>query len=76
VEIYESLVQLEAVSAPSKLLDWNMVKQAAIAAARGALESAEALLPSLQDAGTAERIKTAAAEIEAKLSSKQVTTGN
>jgi len=57
------------------LLDWLAVKQAAIAAARGALECAEALLPSLRDAGTVERIKSATAEIEAKLSGKPVTTG-
>ncbi len=74
-DIYERLVQLETLSAPSMLLDWLVVKQAAIAAARGALESAEALLPSLRDAGTVARIKTATAEIEAKLSGKPVTTG-
>jgi hypothetical protein len=74
-DIYERLVQLEAMSAPSMLLDWLAVKQAAIAAARGALESAEALLPSLRDAGTVARIKSATAEIEAKLSGKPVTTG-
>ena len=74
-EIYVRLVQLEAMAAPSMLLDWLTVKQAAIAAARGALESAEALLPSLRDAGMAERIKSASAEIEAKLSGKPVTTG-
>ena len=66
-DIYERLVQLETMSAPSMLLDWLVVKQAAMAAARGALESAEALLPSLRDAGTVARIKTATAEIEAKL---------
>ena len=75
-DIYERLVQLETMSAPSMLLDWLVVKQAAMAAARGALESAQALLPSLRDAGTVERIKTATAEIEAKLSGKPVTTGN
>jgi hypothetical protein len=74
-EIYERLVQLEVMAAPSMLLDWLTVKQAAIAAARGALESAQALLPSLRDAGMAERIKSASAEIEAKLSGKPVTTG-
>ncbi len=74
-DIYERLVQLETMSAPSMLLDWLVVKQAAIAAARGALESAEALLPSLRDAGTIARIKTATSEIEAKLSGKPVTTG-
>jgi glutamate formiminotransferase len=75
-DIYERLVQLEAVAAPSILLDWLVLKPAAMAAARGALESAEALLPSLRDAGTIARIKTARAEIEAKLSGKPVPTGN
>jgi glutamate formiminotransferase len=74
-DIYERLVQLEAMSAPSMLLDWIAVKQAAMAAARGALESAEALLPSLRNAGTIARIKSAKAEIEAKLIGKPVTTG-
>ncbi len=74
-EIYERLGQLEGMSATSMDMDWHVVKQAAVAAARGALKSVEALLPSLQDAGTPERIKSAAAEIEAKLSDKPVTTG-
>jgi glutamate formiminotransferase / formiminotetrahydrofolate cyclodeaminase len=74
-EIYERLVQLESMAAPSMLLDWLMVKQVAMAAARGSLESAEALLPSLRDARTVARIKTGMAEIEAKLSGKPVTTG-
>jgi glutamate formiminotransferase len=75
-EIYERLVQLEAMTGPSLLLDWIAIKQAAIAAARGALKSAEALLPSLRDAGTVARIKSATAEIEAKLTGKAVPTGN
>jgi glutamate formiminotransferase len=75
VEIYERLVQLETMAAPSMLLDWLALKQAAMAAARGALESAEALLPSLRDAGTVARIKFGTAEIDAKLSGKPVTTG-
>jgi glutamate formiminotransferase len=74
-EIYERLVQLETMAAPSMLLDWIALKQAAMAAARGALESAEALLPSLRDAGTVARIKSSTTEIEAKLSGKPVTTG-
>ncbi len=74
-QIYERLVQLEAMAAPSMLLDWLTVKQAAMAAARGALNSAEALLPSLRDARTVARIKSAKAEIGAKLSGKPVTTG-
>jgi glutamate formiminotransferase len=75
-EIYERLVQLEAMSGPSMLLDWIALKQAAMVAARGALNSAEALLPSLRDASTIARIISATAEIEAKLSGKPVPTGN
>jgi len=74
-KIYERLVQLEAMAAPSMLLDWLPVKQAAMAAARGALDSAQSLLPSLRDARTVARIKSATAEIGAKLSGKPVTTG-
>jgi hypothetical protein len=74
-EIYERLVQLEAMAAPSILLDWIVLKQAAMSAARAAIDSAEALLPSLQDAGTVARIKAGTAEIEAKLSGKPVASG-
>lgn len=73
--IYERLVQLETMSPPSMLLDWLVVKQAAAAAARGALESAEALLPSLRDASTVARIKSVKAEIEGKLSVKPAAAG-
>ena len=75
-EIYERVVQLEAMPATSMLLDWQVLKQAAVAAARGALESVGALLPSLRDPSTVSRIKTGRAEIEAKLSGKPVTTVN
>ncbi len=74
-EIYERLVQLEAMAAPSILLDWLVLKQAAMSAARSAMESALALLPSLRDASTVARIKTGSAEIEAKLSGKPVASG-
>lgn len=73
-EIYERLVQLEATAAPSILLDWIILKQAAAGAARSAIDSAEALLPSCRDASTAARIKSGKAEVEAKLSGKPVTT--
>lgn len=73
-EIYDRLMQLEAMSAASMLLDWAEVKQAANSAARSALAGAEALLPSLRDATTAARIKTRMTEIEAKLSGRPVTT--
>jgi hypothetical protein len=72
-EIYDRLGQLETASVPPIQLDWLIVKQAAMAAARGALKSAEAIIPSLQDAGTARKIKSYSAEIEAKLSGKAVT---
>jgi glutamate formiminotransferase len=74
-EIYERLVQLEAQAAPSILLDWMVLKQSAMSAARAAIESAVALLPSLRDASTVARIKSGTVEVEAKLSGKPVTTG-
>jgi glutamate formiminotransferase len=70
--IFQQLGQLESVVAPSMHLDLQMVRQTALAAARAALEGAEAFLPSLQDAGRAERFKSRAAEIEAQLSGSQV----
>jgi len=73
-EICDRLGQLETSSVPPIQLDWLTVKQAAMAAARGALNSAEAIIPSLQDASTARKIKSHSAEIEAKLSGKTVTT--
>jgi glutamate formiminotransferase len=75
-DIYERAVQLEAMAAPSILLDWITLKQAAMAAARGALESAEALLPSLGQESTIARIKSARAEIEAKLTGKPIIASN
>jgi glutamate formiminotransferase len=75
-ELYERLVQLEAMAAPSMLVDWIVLKEAAMAAARGAVQSAEALLPSLRDAGTMARIISGKAEIEAKLSGKPQTAPN
>jgi hypothetical protein len=75
-EICERLVQLEGMAAPSMLLDGPALKQVAVAATRGALENARALLPSLRDARTIERIKSGMAEIEAKLSGKPVISGN
>jgi hypothetical protein len=75
-EIYERLVQLQGTSATSMLLDWLALKQAAMDAARAALESADALLPSLTDGSTVARIKSGRAEIEAKLSGRPITTEN
>jgi Formiminotransferase domain len=73
-EISERLGQLEAVSVPPTLLDWQTIKQAAMAAARSALKSAEAIYPSLQDAGMVRKFKSDSAEIEAKLTGKPVPT--
>jgi hypothetical protein len=63
----------EATAAPSMLLDWRALKQAAISTARAALESTDAILPSLRDAGTVARINTGRAEIEAKLKGSTLT---
>lgn len=73
-EIYERLGQLESASVPPIQLDWIRVKQAAQGAARSALKSAEAILPSLQDAAMLRRFQTNSAEIEARLSGKTVAT--
>jgi len=64
---------IEATAAPSMLLDWRALKQAAISTARAALESTDAILPSLRDASTVARINTGRAEIEAKLSGNTLT---
>jgi hypothetical protein len=73
-EISERLGQLETASVPPTLLDWQTIKQAAMAAARSALKSAEAIFPSLQDAGMVRQFKSDSAEIEAKLTGKPVPT--
>jgi glutamate formiminotransferase len=73
-EIYDRLGQLETASVPPIQLDWLTVKQAAMAAARGALKSAEGIIPSLQNAGMVRKFKSDSAEIEAKLAVKTVTT--
>jgi glutamate formiminotransferase / formiminotetrahydrofolate cyclodeaminase len=75
-QIYEQLVQLEPVAASSMHLDVIVVRQMAMAAAQAAIESAEALLPSLQDASRVARIKTRIAEIEAQLSGSALRAGS
>ena len=66
-QIYEQLIQLEPLAASSMHLDVIVVRQMAMAAAQAAIESAAALLPSLQDASRVARIKSRIAEIEAQL---------
>jgi glutamate formiminotransferase len=75
-EIHDRLGQLETASVPPTELDWPAIKQAAWAAARGAIKNAEELLPSLQDAGTIQKINAELLEIEAKLSGKSITAKN
>lgn len=74
-QIYEQLVQLETPAASSMHLDMIVVRQMAMAAARAAIESAGALLPSLHDASTIARIQSRMAGIEAQLTSKPLPAG-
>lgn len=73
VEIVERLGQLENATTPPTQLDWVIIKEAAMAAARNAIKNVEDLLPSLQDAGTIRKLRSDLLEIEAKLSSKSIT---
>jgi glutamate formiminotransferase len=75
-EIYARLGQLESASTPPTQLDWATIKQAAMAAARNAIKNVEDLLPSLQDAGTIQKLNADLLEIEGKLSGKSVTATN
>jgi len=76
VEIYERLGQLETASVPPTQMDWATIKQAAMAAARNAINNVEELLPSLQDAAMIRKINSDLVEIEAKLSGTSVSATN
>jgi len=74
-QIYAQLVQLEPAAASSMHLDMIVVRQMAMAAAQAAIESAGAVVPSLQDASRVARIKTRMTQIEAQLSKRPLPTG-
>jgi formiminotetrahydrofolate cyclodeaminase len=67
VEIFEKLVQLEAIAAPSMLSDLHVGRWMAAAAARGALENVTINLASLHDSSYISEMKARAAAVEARL---------
>jgi glutamate formiminotransferase len=76
VQIFEKMVQLEAVAAPSILSDVRVVRMMAMGAARGALETVrinlESLHHSADDLETVSRIESRVEAIETRLSASRV----
>ncbi len=66
-EVFEQLVQLEAMVVPSILSDIQMARLMATAAARGGLDSATADLITISDFEYVSEMKSRAATIEARL---------
>jgi glutamate formiminotransferase/formiminotetrahydrofolate cyclodeaminase len=75
VEIFEKLVQLEAIVATSMLSDLHVGRLMAAAAARGALENVAINLASIDDSAFVSDMKFRAAAVEARLAASPVTTG-
>ena len=67
VEVFEKLVQLEAVAAPSMLSDLHVGRWIAAAAARGALENVAINLASLHDSSYISDMKSRAEAVQARL---------
>jgi glutamate formiminotransferase/formiminotetrahydrofolate cyclodeaminase len=76
VEVFEKLVQLEAIAAPSMLSDLHVGRLMAAAAARGALENVATNLASIHDSAYVSEMKSRAAAIEARLAAIPVTAGH
>jgi glutamate formiminotransferase/formiminotetrahydrofolate cyclodeaminase len=75
LEIFEKLVQLEAMAAPSMLSDVRVGRLMAVAAARSALENVAINLASLHDSSYVSEMKSRAAAVEARLAANPVTAG-
>jgi len=75
VELFEKLVQLEAMAAPSMLSDLHVGRWMALAAARGALENVAINLASLHDSFYVSEIKSRVAAIEARLAANPAMMG-
>jgi glutamate formiminotransferase/formiminotetrahydrofolate cyclodeaminase len=76
VEVFEKLVQLEAIASPSMLSDLHVGRLMAVAAARGALENVAINLASIHDPAYVSEMKSRAAAVEARLAAIPVTAGH
>jgi glutamate formiminotransferase/formiminotetrahydrofolate cyclodeaminase len=76
VEVFEKLVQLEAIAAPSMLSDLRVGRLMAAAATRGAIENVTMNLASLHDSSYVLEMKSRAAAIESRLASNPVAAGH
>jgi glutamate formiminotransferase / formiminotetrahydrofolate cyclodeaminase len=75
VEVFEKLVQLEAVAAPSMLSDLRVGRLMAAAAVRGALENVAINLASIHDSSYVSDMKARVAAVEARLAVNSVAAG-
>ena len=75
VEVFEKLVQLEAMAAPSMLSDLRVGRLMAAAAAHGALENVAINLASIHDSSYISEMKSRAAAVEARLAANPVIIG-
>jgi formiminotetrahydrofolate cyclodeaminase len=76
VEVFEMLVQLEALAAPSMLSDLHVGRLMAVAAARGALENVTSNIASIGDSAYVLDMKSRVAAVEARLAAGPVTAGD
>jgi formiminotetrahydrofolate cyclodeaminase len=74
-DIFELLGQLEGMSSPSMLSDVRVARLMASAAVRGALENVNINLEGIGDVGFAERARSDARAIAARISEMQVSAG-
>lgn len=74
-DIFERLGQLEQMSSPSMLSDVRVARLMASAAVRGALENVEINLDGINNLGFAERARSDARTIAARVSETQVSAG-
>ena len=75
VQVFEQVVQLETLAAPSMLSGSRILRLMAMAAAGAALENVEISLRSIHDLGYVGTMQSRAAAIEARLPTNRVTTG-
>ena len=75
VELFEKLVQLEPMAAPSMLSDLRVGRWMAAAAVRGALENVAINLASLHDSSYVSEMKSRVAAIETRLAANPATIG-